>query len=237
MMTRIKGSYEETREKVEQAARELFVPAEKRPRDGEPCAIWTYVEATFPGEAIINVEEGSKPGKQYRVPYSFGPDGNVVLGEPERVQLQVVVFDEGGETEPDVDDEALARNILPALEQVQVATRFVASSPEVKADTLVDLEAAVLDLLDAMAVKGADVRTALGLGGSDDEDPLAGVDFAGEDEDPMSEAPDGEDTEGKTSMDLDEEDDDADLGYEVKNDGMISLDPEAVAAQIAALQA
>jgi len=232
-MNRIKGSFEEVREKVEQAAREHFKP--KKKDDGKECTSWTYVEATFPDHAIVSVEEDGK-SKQYRVPFSFDADGDVTLGEPVKVQLSVVVYDGEDETEPGEDDEAMASRIMPALDRIRVATQLVQSSPEVKSESLVDLESGVLELLDAMAAKGADIRHTLGMGETDDEDPLDGeIDY--DEDDPLD---DGE-HEGKGGFShvpmAPDSPEDEESEYEVKNDGRVSLDPAAVMAQIAALGA
>lgn len=230
----IKGSFEEVRDKVQEAARDHFKPKDKRD-DGPEIGCWAYVEATFPTHAIVTVEMDGGKCKQYRIPYTFDDAGDVQLGEPEKVELTVVVYDGDDETEPGEDDEAIATRILPALDRIKVATRLVQSSPEVKAESLVDLEAGVLELLDAMAGKGADVRSALGLGG-EDVDPLAAGEVGYDEEDPAADDVEGKGGFSHVPMEPDSPDDE-DREYEVKDDGRVSLDPAAVQAQLAALQA
>lgn len=234
MMSRIKGSFEELREKVEQATREHFKPKKKQD-DGKECAFWSYVEATFPDHAIVTIEEEGK-SKQYRVPFTFDADGDVVLGEPVKVQLSVVVYDGDDETEPGEDDEALASRIMPALDRIRVATQLVTSSPEVKSESLEGLEAGVLELLDAMAAKGANIRHTLGMGETDDVDPLDGeIDY--DEDDPLDDGEhEGKGGYGHVPMAPDSPEDE-EGEYEVKNDGRVSMDPATVAAQIAALTA
>ena len=234
MRNRIKGSFEEVREKVEDAVRDHFKP-KRTPNPGPEESCWSFVEATFPTHVIATVETDGKC-KQYRIPYSFTGDGDAVLGEPERVELSVVVYDEDDEeTEPDEDDEALAQRILPALDRIKVATRLVQSSPEVKSDALAPLENGVLGLLDAMAEKGANVRAALGLG-EEDQDPLSQP--AEYDEEDSDELLGGDGDDGFEHVpSLDGENDDDTPEYEVKDDGRILLDPATVTAQLASLQA
>lgn len=250
-MSRIAGSYEELTERIADAAREAF--PKRKNGHGEETAPWVYVEATFPDHVIVNVDpmDNSTKSEQYSIAYSI--DGEkVTLGEPDRVQLRLTVIDEDDEEdEPGPDDEAIATRFLPAVQRIAVATRLVAAAPEVKAlESLDGLQTAAMELMDALSVKGLDMRETLGLGAADpdvdhDSDYLSDQldpegDEDGGDLDPLA---DDETLEGKTGLpgadesmyDTGTDKDEENAGYEVKNDGRVVMDPDAVAAEMASL--
>ncbi|MGL5816663.1 MAG: hypothetical protein ACRCYR_03800 [Phycicoccus sp.] len=213
----MRGSYQELCEKIDRAVQAAF-PEKRRVADEDtvPGYEWTYVEATFSEHVVISRNLGSgKEREFYRMPYTLTDNGDVELGEKQRVKLEVTVHDDDGETEPGPDDDALATRITPAVNQIAVATRLIGAAPEVKADSLGGLRTTVLELVDACAVKGIDMREALGLGEEDDDpdgnDPL--------DDDDEYESKDSEPTAGDGGQDR-----------------RVLLDQATVTAQIAELR-
>lgn len=236
---KMKGSLEERRENIEQAIREAF-PRPKPDKDGLCADRWAYPEATYDDHVFV-CEYVDNEAFYWRFPYTVLADGNVELGEKQRVELEVVVHDEDGEdTEPGPDDAVMATRINPAVARIAVATRLMSTVPEVKdAASLEEMNHAVLELMDTLSAKGMDFRDTLGLG-DEDEDPTGDADYVPEDgiDVPADEDP----LEGKGDMYSamptdDDEDDEGDPveGYEVKNDGRVRLDPDIVKAQLAEL--
>lgn len=246
-MSRIAGSFEELTEKITDAARKVFPKRKENGRD--ECAPWVYVDATFPDHVIVSKEpDGGGRMEQYRIDYTVTADGEVTLGKPDRVQLRLtVVDDDGDEDEPGPDDEAIATRFLPAIQRIAVATRLVSAAPEVKAlESLDGLQTAAMELMDSLSVKGLDMRETLGLGPADpdvdpDSDDLSSeLDPDDESYDPLGADDDYEGKGGlpgadETMFDTDTDDDEKNAGYEVKNDGRVVMDADAVAAEMAEL--
>lgn len=239
--TRMRGSIEELRENIERAVRDAF----PRPKAGpdEPCPDrWAYPEATYADHVYV-CEHVDGDTNYWRFDYTVDDDGEVTLGKKRQVELSVTVTDADGEAEePGPDDTTVATRIAPAMDRINIATRLIGAAPEVKAESLEGLRTSVAELLDTLAGKGMDMRAALGLS-DPDQDPTDEKGY-------MPEGDDAELIEGKGGVpgdgdDLydgphdDEDDDEADPlgGYEVKNDGRVRLDPDAVAAEMAALNA
>lgn len=235
MFPKMKGSQEELRSNLEQAVRAAF-PRPKPDKDGMCADRWAHIEATYSDHVFV-CESSDSDESYWRFGYSVGEDGEVTLGDKQRVELSVVAYDEDDEeTEPGPDDTVIATRIAPAVERIAIATRLVGAAPEVKdAGSLDGLRAAVLELMDTLSVKGIDFRDALGLG-DEDEDPTDDENYVPED---GIDVPADEDSlEGKggdmyDAMPDDEED--PTEGYEVKNDGRVVLDQDIVRAQMAEL--
>jgi 2'-5' RNA ligase len=241
MMSQMKGSHEERRESLRNALEKLLTP-ERAPRpDGivAPSDCWVSIEATFDDTVIAAVTKGSDT-ETYQLTYSIDPTDSdkVTLGKPEKVELSVVAIPDGEEEPPEVEEgEAVQmRFIDPASAYIADATRRISAVPEGK--SLDGIEGPLLALMDALAVKGFDVASAV-MG--DEPDPDAEdaahaeeADAADSETDAeVSEAPDGDgDDPDAAAPEGDDEGDDVDPSKET-----ITLDPETVRAQLAELQA
>lgn len=223
-MHNLTGSYEELRSNIAESARDLF--PERIRADGGAEKAWVCVEATYPTHVILTTDAGEDPGEQryYRVAYTADQFGNITLGPPEKVSVTTTVTTDPAveRVEADPDEARAVQVVLPAVEGITMASQRLAHSGEVK-DLGSDLETAVLGLLDTLAMKGLDVPGMLGH--YDEPDP--------DDED-------GDDEEDSDEPALIEEEDDATLPapdeVDPSND-TVTLDPEAVRAQIEELSA
>ena len=260
-MPRIRGSYEEWRALLNDALESLLTPKD----EGGERSRYLCLDATFPDYVIATVTEfGSEVGQSWKVPYSFTGDA-VTLGQAKEVELSVVV--DGVEKAPKVEegDAVRLRFIDPATASIDEATKFVHSAPEREGKSAGDgIEAAVLDLLDALIVKGYNVAGAV-AGGTDsmwDEDD----DMPSEHDHYTGQRKGGEDVVADADVDDEDDDewddDDVDDAYEAKGyeaweddraieeddaeqkgdedpeaDEQITLDPMEVKATLDALRA
>lgn len=78
------GAFEETRDLICEAARELLNPA------GDEHT-WVYVQATFPTHALVEVSRSGADDEQYQIDWSMADDGTITLGEPMAVEVNVTV--------------------------------------------------------------------------------------------------------------------------------------------------
>jgi hypothetical protein len=165
----MQGSYEQTRDLIQTAVRDLF---NKDASDSYYCC----VEATYPTYVIVTCSSDDEDGpKSYSIPYQVD-DGAVALGSPTEVQLSVVASpvddEETAEATPD-DETAEVRFVAPAAAMLTDAASYVALAPEGK--DLGNLRVPLLRLLDALAAKGMDVSDYDSAPNGDDEDPWAGL--------------------------------------------------------------
>lgn len=239
MMPQMRGSLEERRDGLQRALDALYRKAEKDEHvdSGEvgdsPCHVWVCIDATFEDNVVFTVEDGGER-QSYRVTYEV-QDGEVALGQPVKVDLDVVAVpdsdDEAAEPEKVEEGEAVVmRFIDPATLSLADAARRINAMPEGKAAFGAEFESGLLALMDALAVKGYDVAGAVMGDEPDpeevDEDPADEGDSLTDV--PVDEAPDGPE-EG------DEEDPDAPAADAGKD--TITLDPETVRAQMEELNA
>jgi hypothetical protein len=224
-MAYMKGSQEERRSALCSAVEELLVPR-KEGHDGalEEGSGWANIEATFDTYVIATRNAYRGEDATYRIDYSWDGD-NITLGIPEPVELSLVAIAEPSATDPSPLDEGVdvrMRFIDPASVAIEDAARFIGALPEGKG--LDELTEPVLLLLDAMAVKGLDVGAAVMGDPLDGEDPYEGSDY----DDEEDEADEPEPDDDADDEDPEETEDDEDK---------VTLDPDAVRAQIAALRA
>ena len=247
-MTKMQGSYEDRRHRVEEAVTDVLRELRAVPEDE---SLGVIVNGTYENEIVVTAFHGvTNDDQSYRVPYEIDDRGGVSLGEPQPVDLKVVWTPEEApdgsmlETEP-----TAARFVQPAITNIDEATvMLTAAGREAKSLTDQDrdnLAAAATRLLDTLAVKNMNVAARL----HDDEDEPVEVDgpppgggdwedvIPGEPELP----PDG--TEPETpppppSAELDEpppSDDEDDEDMEGK--GVVVLDQAAIYAELAELSA
>lgn len=231
MMPRMRGSLEERREALQVALDSLFRKDEpKGPEPMAPSDCWVNVEATFDTYVIASVTERNDT-QAYRVDYTVDPDGDgdeVTLGKPVKVELDVVaVPDDDSEPAKVEEGEAVAlRFIDPASGFLADATRRINAMPEGK--SLGALEEPLLRLMDALAVKGFDVAGAvMGDEPAPDDEEDDGADGIPEADEHDGDADDAEESDpAEAEHDGDEDDEET-----------VSIDPEAVKAELAALHA
>lgn len=163
-MPRIRGSYEERRSLLNDALESLLIPKnEKGDRDSYLC-----LDATFDDHVICTVTGyGTESGQSWKVPYAVSAEG-VELGKATEVELNVVVEQEP-EKAVEKGEAVRMRFIDPATSLIGDAARFIHSSPasEGKSNVSEQIEGAVLDLMDALVVKGYNVAGAV-AGGADE---------------------------------------------------------------------
>lgn len=253
-MPRISGSYEERRALLVDALETLLTPKnDKGERDSYCC-----IDATFDDHVIATVTGfGNEQGQSWKVPYTITPVGPE-LGKPVEVELSVIVS--GPESEPvKTSDAVRMRFIAPATTMLDEANRFVASMPEGKGAS--ELELPLLTLLDTLAMKGYDMAAVMGddqygedddmpsehdqyrgqrkgmddeeAEGYDDVEPDGDEDDAYDDEDPEGDV-EGEGPYSPEDYPGDEEEDAATVEDESEQ---IKLDPDEVYAQIKELLA
>lgn len=221
-MQSISGSYEALRVKLNNAVSKRLNPRKEASKTGpvsESTDVWVSVDATFP-DRVIATRYQQNEEQSYAFTYEVGSDGEVTLGDPQEVELNVVVTADGDAT-PEPVDAAVARraHTADAVEAaIMEATARLAHSPIEVKDLGPDFGNTLLDLLDQLAVKGVPVTDMLGV----TDMPPAGDD---EDEDEPNPYLDPE-------PDSDEDDED-----ETGSGEKVSLDPDSVRAEIAALRA
>lgn len=218
------GSYEQRHDALRSAVTELF---DKDTAPGEACLV--CIEATYDDHLIVTVEEPGEQACSYEVPYTLDGQGLVELGAPSKTDIVVMAVPAAEEV---VDTEAAeARFYGPAIGMLADATALIGLGAEGK---VLDarLRMPMLRLLDQLASKGMTF--------DDDDDPLADATLAEDDpwaglEDPAMTA----DRPPSPALDAAPaapayEDEGKD---EDEDEDMVTLDPDEVAAELAAMRA
>lgn len=234
MMPQMRGSLEERRDGLQRALDALYRKTEKDEHvdSGEvgdsPCHVWVCIDATFEDNVVFTVEDDGER-QSYRVTYEV-QDGEVALGQPVKVDLDVVAVpdsdDEAAEPEKVEEGEAVVmRFIDPATLSLADAARRINAMPEGKAAFGAEFESGLLALMDALAVKGYDVAGAV-MGDEPDPEEV--------DEDPADEGDSLTDVPVDEAPDAPEEGDEEDPDAPAADAGKdtITLDPETVRAQM-----
>ncbi len=166
-MGSIPGSYED-RQRALSAALTKKLCKKRKYGDGDehgavrdPYEGWVCTEATFDAYVVVTVHKDGGKEKTLSVPYTWDGD-DVDLGEPVEVELAVVPV--GGTPAPVPD--ALARALAPTMQGVSTAAAAIAALP-IEAKDHAAMRPAVLELIDALYLKGIDVA-GMALG---DDDP------------------------------------------------------------------
>jgi 8-oxo-dGTP pyrophosphatase MutT (NUDIX family) len=167
------GSYEEQRRQIQSAVRTLLQPNDE---DGGVDCGYVCLEATYPDHVIVSVEKPQEPEPEtYKIPYTMQGD-DVLLGEPQEVELMVVAVPdtddgstEGGEEQGEAsDDEAQqARFLTPAAANLDDATSALAVA-DVDPHHLELLRPSLQELLATLSRKGMPVPT---MGDEPDDQP------------------------------------------------------------------
>lgn len=171
MFPQLEGTYEERQRTLEQALAETLlseVDDDHRDRYG------ITIEGTWPDRVVVTVRDWTGvgiDGTTYEVSYSITEDGTVQLGEPEQVQLTVVVLDADDAEVADVPP----GDMLPLAEMVEtVAAGFkTLTGREGKAGRVLSasnaqrLRAAVEHLISVLAAAGIEVGDSAGRTGED----------------------------------------------------------------------
>lgn len=107
-MNYMSGSFEEKRNLLESAVRELLT------KDDDPDKhTWVCVRATFPTEVVVTVEKENDE-KSYLITYSIDGD-EVELGAPQEVELSVVAkLPDGEGVDPEEPDEIQVAEMMAA---------------------------------------------------------------------------------------------------------------------------
>ncbi|HET9655455.1 MAG TPA: NUDIX domain-containing protein, partial [Kineosporiaceae bacterium] len=237
------GSFEERRDKIAEAARELLFP----PSVGDDNCHWVTVTATFEDHVIVEADLGPRMAS-YQIPYSLAGE-QVTLGIPVEVELSLVAVPEGISEAPaeEVEEAVQATRLIgPAVEGLLGAAARLGAAPLQGKALAAEVRDPLLTLLDRLAAKGVDV-TGMVLGDGSEQDD---VDPDDEDPDPFDEeleadphlgtkagppavppAPAGppadeESDPGEQEPDTDEDD---------EADGNVSLDPADVRKELDSL--
>ena len=237
MMSQMRGSHEERREALRAALENLLAPRAAATPAGAPvseCSVWVSIEATFDDHVLVAVEK-DRDRQTYRVPYTINPadTDQVTLGVPQKVELTVVAIpDDGNDPTPvDEGDAVTMRFLDPATVQLAEATRRINAMPLEGKAAWGEFESGLLALMDALSVKGFDVAGAV-IG--DEPDPEDDEDEPNPDEDLDS----IDQFEGAPADDLDDaEEEDEEMGPVDPSKETVTLDPEAVRAQMDELRA
>ena len=181
MMKRMKGSFEDLREQLEDAIRELVC---RKPKKGAATVdSGVCIEATMPTHVIYS-KWGDGDSKTYRIDYQMTPDGSVALGKPSEVSLDVVVVGDAGPAPTEAEVEQV-RYVDPLTSLVESAMRRIEALPEgFEVKNHAEVPESVLRLIDALAVKGLDLSGALDAPADDEDDDESEYDYdPGEDDD------------------------------------------------------
>lgn len=218
VMANMAGSYEELRDQLRDAVNQLMRkpdPDHDGDDDGMLASPGVCIEATYPTHVVASRWEDGKE-QSWLVPYTVSDDG-ISLGAPQEVTLSVVAQVDGEEAAeaPDADDAAAARFADPASSMLRDVALLVTGGLEGKA--LHKLTNPLLDLLDALAVKGMDVGALVDP--ADEEDDGDGVDSEdpAEDDDYEEKSGDWGDLPGVDGED--DPDDDGDAEGDTDDDG------------------
>lgn len=142
-LSKMKGSYEERRQLIEIAARDLFEATYK-----DPCVC---VVATYEHEVVVRLYLGDDE-PSFVLPYTFA-DGAVSLGAPEPVELSLVAEParDGATTEAEpltVDDVAAVEPAREASDFLTtVISTFEASQSQERKDAAAALRAGLVEAL------------------------------------------------------------------------------------------
>lgn len=178
------GTYEARQDAIRRAVNEAL-RGEPTDDDGDKFE-WDDVDirATWDDRVIATRRNwGHRDDRQetFEMTYSIGPDGIVILGEPDPVELQVVAVGTGDD---DVDDYHPLADALPLADMVKsvtLAVRTSRGSLEAKAGRVLSgrnerrLRTAVQGLLDVLAAAGVDIDP-----GGDRRDPGHDLDVDGD---------------------------------------------------------
>jgi hypothetical protein len=192
MTTPMPYSYEQLRDQLSKAARELLTPDQDDDYAGpaQPSSCWVTIEATYPDRIIVSrCDDGET--ETYAIPYTAS-GRDVALGVPVRVELTTVAVPVAGQEREASDDEATAeRYIKPTGRALDDATGLIQVSDATPAH-LEQLKPTISRLLSAMAKKGVPMDDVHGGGSGgdwlgeytiqdgwdDEEDPSAYDDMA-----------------------------------------------------------
>jgi HK97 family phage prohead protease len=137
--------------------------------DGRRRWEWDHVtiDGTYPDHVIATRYRWDSVGddsETFQVPYSWGPDGMVLLGDPEQVDLAIVVMSDGGDHAEEYKDALTLDSVAPAVQVLTdaaaLAARALQASPEGKAGRVLSgrnqsrLQEALQGLVDVLAAAG-----------------------------------------------------------------------------------
>jgi 2'-5' RNA ligase len=161
----LEGTYEERQAALVQALREALIP-DTDDEDGGPApAPGLSIDGTWPDRVVCTVHDWSSSNddrRSWEVPYTYAPDGSILLGDPEKVRLSVIAVDDDGE---ELDDVPVG-DMLPLAEMVESVTagiKTVALGTEVKAGRVLSsanairLRSAVEHLISVLAAAGIEI--------------------------------------------------------------------------------
>lgn len=228
-MPQMTGSYQERESLLRDALNDLFRKDDNAESDGPDAVSGPCIEFTFDDRVYVS-DWNAEGSPSYVVPYTL-TDGAVELGQPEPIDLSVVaVPGEDGDRAVSTEEAETVRFSMPAVERLHDTIRVVRLAPEGKA--LDDLRPAVLELLDALSVKGLDLTDVFG---DDDEDGYEGKDADLLDDD------EGDPWDGLPISDDEDDEDVAPANAQAerteKKSDVVTLDMDAVHAELAALRA
>lgn len=157
-MIRMNGSHEERSTALDRALTKKFVKRKKHDDDGsggvpDYCS-WVNREATFDDHVVVSVhqdEHSDKRERAFTVTYTWDGE-DITLGEPIEVELGVVPA-AGAPVAPPTGVE---RILIPAMAGIAETAAAITALP-MERKTLAMLRPAMLDLIDALALKGMDV--------------------------------------------------------------------------------
>lgn len=113
--SQMKGSYEECRDLIREAARDVL-------NAGGDCYEWVNTVATYPAEVVVTGYRNDDTSHSFFIAYTYDPEaGTVELGEPRPVELSLVAepkHPHGPVDEFDVEEQTVLNPMIAELERM-----------------------------------------------------------------------------------------------------------------------